>query len=75
MMNPEQDVSTCHWSDRINLREYCATCSWGTRFGCQVTGKKPTRVKLGPVIPDGQMSVRVWRFIVKRKGILPGSVA
>lgn len=44
-----RDAAPCRWSSRINLREYCATCSWGTRFGCQLIGKKPSLVKHGPV--------------------------
>lgn len=27
---------TCRWKDRKNLQEYCCTCSWGSRFGCQL---------------------------------------
>ena len=68
-IEPEQSKkSKCRWRSRANWKEYCVGCAWGSRFGCELDRVTIIRRKQNDIIPDGEDSVRVGRFFVKRTG-------
>lgn len=62
----------CRWTARKNLRDYCGTCSYGTRLGCMVNGKPDrgsyTTSLRNADLPTGQQEIRIGKYVIKKSG-------